>query len=241
MLKKILYTLALLFVLVVLGYRLADEPVPKGEVGPRAEYLADKMLTALNYNAWQNLGAIAWSYPRGHDYIWDKQANLVSVKWDDFTVLLNPENKQGIVYKGKKEITGDNQREYLNKAFEYFVNDSFWLIAPFKARDPGTTRKVVKYKSNDALLVQYNSGGVTPGDSYLWILNDDGMPVAWKFWASIVPVGGLKFTWENWENASGAKISTFHDGLLNIEITNLRWSDNVINLNNGIDPFSTLR
>lgn len=241
MLKKILYTLALLFVLVVLGYRLADEPVPKGEVGPRAEYLADKMLTALNYNAWQNLGAIAWSYPRGHDYIWDKHANLVSVKWDDFTVLLNPENKQGIVYEGEKEITGENQREYLNKAFEYFVNDSFWLIAPFKARDPGTTRKVVKYKSNDALLVQYNSGGVTPGDSYLWILNDDGMPVAWKFWASIVPVGGLKFTWENWENASGAKISTFHDGLLDIEITNLRWSDNVINLNNGIDPFSKLR
>lgn len=226
--------------LIVLGYRLADEPIPKGETGPRAEYLTDKMMTALNYNAWENLDAIAWSYPLGHDYMWDKRANLLSVSWDEYTVLLNPENKEGIVYNGKTEIT-KNKREYINQAFEYFANDSFWLIAPFKARDPGTTRSVVKYKGSDALLVQYSAGGVTPGDSYLWILNEDFMPVAWKFWASIVPVGGLKFTWENWQDVGGAKISTFHDGLLDIEITNLRWSDNVINLNNGVDPFSELR
>lgn len=240
MFKKILYTLALLFVLIVLGYRLADEPLPKGESGPRAEYLTDKMMAALNYNAWQNLGAIAWSYPRGHDYIWDKNANLVSVSWDEYTVLMNPENKDGIVYKDNKKVTG-NKHEYINQAFEYFANDSFWLIAPFKARDPGTTRKVVKHKGSDALLVQYSSGGVTPGDSYLWLLDEDGIPKAWKFWASIVPVGGLKFTWENWEDVGGAKISTLHDGLLDIEITNLRWSENVINLNNSVDPFSELR
>lgn len=232
--------MALLFVLVVLGYRLADEPIPKGETGPRAEYLADKMLDALNYNAWQALDAIAWSYPRGHNYIWDKQANLVSVSWDDYTVLLNPENKSGIVYSGKKELT-KNKQQYLDQAFKYFVNDSFWLIAPFKARDPGTIRKVVDYKGNDALLIQYSSGGVTPGDTYLWILNEEGVPTAWKFWVSILPVGGLEFSWEMWEDANGAKISTFHEGLIDIKITNLRWSDNIINLNNGVDPFSALR
>ena len=240
MIKKILYILALLFVLVVLGYRLADEPIPKGEGGPRAEYLTDKMFDALNYEAWKDLNAIAWSYPLGHNYLWDRKANLVSVNWDEYTVLLDPETRQGQVFEGKKEIT-ENKEEYLNQAFEYFANDSFWLIAPFKARDPGTTRKTVQYEGEDALLVQYSSGGVTPGDSYLWILDESGMPVAWKFWASIVPVGGLKFTWENWEDANGAKISTLHDGLLDIEITNLRWSNNIANLNNGSDPFAGLR
>lgn len=240
MLKKILYTLALVFVLVVLAYRLADEPRPKGETGPRAEYLTEKMLEAVNYTAWQNIAAISWSYPRGHDYIWDKKSNLVEVKWNNYRVLLNPDNRTGKVYEDGKEVN-QGKEELLNTAFEYFANDSFWLIAPFKAKDPGTVQSVVTYEDEEALLIEYTSGGVTPGDAYLWLFDENGLPKAWKFWVQLVPVGGLHFTWENWESLEGAKIATFHDGLLNIEITNLKVAESAAELNNGEDPFTPIR
>jgi len=239
LLRKILYVLALLFIIVVLGYRLIDEPVPKGKKGPRAEYLAEKMLDALGYDNWKNINAIQWSYPRGHDYIWDKQSKLVQVKWDDYRVILNTETRKGEVYLNE-ELKADDDKA-LEKAYSYFANDSFWLIAPFKIKDPGTIRKVVDHESGDALLVEYTSGGVTPGDKYLWILNENGVPVAWKFWVSLIPIGGIEYSWEGWQSFNGASISTFHEGLLDIEITNLNTASAVESLNNGVDPFQTIR
>jgi len=240
LLKKIVYTISLLLISGFLVFKMADEPLPEGTEGPRAELLADKMLDALNYEAWKEVGAVGWSYPRGHHYLWDKEANLVEVKWDDYTVLLNPETQTGKAFADGKVIE-ENSEEIIKTAFEHFANDSFWLIAPFKVRDPGTVRKVVKINDKDALLVQYTTGGVTPGDSYLWILDDYGVPMAWRFWVKIVPLGGMEFTWENWQTIEGAEIATFHDGLLDIEITNLRSAEKIEHLNNGKDPFEIIR
>jgi hypothetical protein len=85
-----------------------------------------------------------------------------------------------------------------------------------KSFDPGTTREVVvEEDGREALLVHYSSGGVTPGDSYLWELNADGLPVAWRMWVNIIPVGGLRFTWEDWEGGTNSpKIAQEHVGAL---------------------------
>ena len=60
-------------------------------------------------------------------------------------------------------------------------------------------------------MASYTSGGLTPGDSYLWVLDADGTPKAWRIWVNIIPVGGLEFSWDNWQTIpSGAKIATSH-------------------------------
>ncbi len=197
-----------------------DQPLPIGKEGPQAEQLADQMLKALNKPAWDSLNLISWSFPRGHHFKWDKVNNKVEVRWDDYRVLVLPDEKTGEVYK-EEELMIEGNDEVVQKALNYFYNDSFWLIAPYKVNDPGTVRQLVNYDGREALLVQYTSGGATPGDSYLWILDENFRPVAWKLWVDIIPIGGLKFSWENWQNIDGAWISTFHDGLIDIKITNL--------------------
>ncbi|MEZ4952350.1 MAG: hypothetical protein R2825_02080 [Saprospiraceae bacterium] len=37
--------------------------------------------------------------------------------------------------------------------------------------------------------MQYKTGGVTPSDSYVWLLDENGQPTAWKMWVSITSIG----------------------------------------------------
>ena len=199
-----------LIVIGVLAYLFIDKPLPNGTQGQEAEQLADEMLEALNKSGFDTLSMIRFNYPRGHNYEWNRKENKVRVKWEENDVLIDlnvsPEEYDAIAYQG----------------YKYFINDSFWLIAPFKVRDSGVVRSTVGVEGGRGLLVSYTTGGVTPGDSYLWILDERGFPTAWKLWTSNVPIGGLEFKWGGWVEKEGVWFSTFHPSkLIDIEITGL--------------------
>ncbi len=104
----------------------------------------------------------------------------------------------------------------------FFCNDSFWLAAPYKTFDNGVSRTTVDTEDGQGLLVEYSSGGVTPGDAYLYTFDDQGRPKNWKLWVSIIPVGGLSWTWEDYKTMpQGCQIATLHQGLISIEINDL--------------------
>jgi hypothetical protein len=73
--------------------------------------------------------------------------------------------------------------------------------------------------------VTYTSGGVTPGDSYLWILDENDRPIAWKFWVQKIPIGGLESSWGDWQQYKGVWLGASHEvGPLEIklEIQNIK-------------------
>lgn len=241
--KGIKRLLLIFFLIMIAGFilfRVIDKPLPQGISGPAAEALADKMLKAVNIEAWDTTFAVQWSFG-GHDYLWDRKNNFVRVKWDDHKVLLNTKNLKGAAFKNELSLKGEDQQKALAKAWKYFTNDSFWLIAPYKIRDPGTERFIVKAEDGDALMVHYTSGGVTPGDSYLWLLADDGTPKAWRLWVQIIPIDGIEFSWEEWQTfKTGARIALFHDGPINLKISSLAVADDIAKLNGGVNPFDSL-
>lgn len=205
----------LLIVAGAVAFFVLDKSLPEGVEGPEAEQLADKMLKAVNAEAWESVKFLEWDYPRGHHHFWDRTRNLVEVKWDDYRVLVDPHKKTGIAWSGTEKLTGAEHKDKVEKAIHYFWNDSFWVIGYLKVRDPGTSRKVVELDEGEkALLVTYASGGTTPGDSYLWMLDENGRPYAWQMWVNLIPVGGLEFTWEDWYALpNGAMIAPTHQGL----------------------------
>ncbi|MGZ0017084.1 hypothetical protein [Yeosuana sp. AK3] len=204
-----------------------NEDLPEGKQGKDADALAHKMLEALNYDAYKNTDYLEWTFKKTHHYKWYKAKNMCSVFWKDYKVDLNFNDaslNKAFVHGFK--IEGDTGKEIIDKAVSYFNNDSFWLVAPYKIFDAGTVRKLVDLHDspNQALLVTYSKGGTTPGDSYLWILEDNGMPKSFKMWTSILPLKGLESSWSHWTTTgSGAKLPTFHNILfLGIEITNIK-------------------
>ncbi len=213
--KRILIFI-LLLILTGLGlkYIYFNDPVPTGENPAQADFLAQKMLTALNHDAYKNTRYLSWSYQGGkHHYRWDKTMGKVQVKWDDYTayINLNDPGKSTIKAEGL-DISEEKEQELVKKSIAYFNNDSFWLVAPYKIFDKGTQRSLVTQEDGKAaLLVTYTKGGDTPGDSYLWKLNEQGLPVSFKMWVQILPLNGLEASWDGWHTAeSGALLPQTH-------------------------------
>lgn len=202
-----------------------NEDLPIGKKGEQAEQLAKKMLQSLDYEAYQNTNYIEWTFKKRHHYNWKKNEATCMVYWEDYKIDLNlKDTSKSKAYIHNFEVGGEQAIILIAKATKFFNNDSFWLVAPYKVFDEGTTRSIVTLKNGkSALLVTYESGGSTPGDSYLWHLNDDGKPISFQMWVDILPIDGLEASWSDWTTTeSGAQLPTFHKMLvLGLEITDL--------------------
>lgn len=194
-------------------YLKYNEDLPQGETGAKADALAQTMLTALDEPAYRNTDYLEWTFKGMHSYKWYKSTKECEVSWDQITVILDlKDSTNSKVFVAGQNYNGIEKDAYVKKATDYFNNDSFWLVAPYKVFDKGTERRLVKTDAGkDALLITYTSGGSTPGDSYLWHLDETGKPKSYQMWVSILPIGGLEATWEEWiTTESGAQLPTFH-------------------------------
>ncbi|MBD0776454.1 hypothetical protein HPE56_01505 [Maribacter sp. ANRC-HE7] len=232
MIKKLLKIGLVLSIIFLVGafaiYLIYNEPVPIGQPGAQADALAHKMVNAVNGKAYSHTRYIEWSFRDGkHRYKWDKELGKVSVTWDETTVNLNLNNPQKSQVTKAGEVISDmkKRKSTIEKSISMFNNDSFWLVAPFKVFDKGVVRSLVNMDDgSEALLVSYTSGGSTPGDSYLWELQPNGFPKSFKMWVSIIPLGGMKATWDDWQlTESGAFLPKTHQlGPMTIDMGNVK-------------------
>ncbi|MCR9286873.1 hypothetical protein OAF63_00115 [Saprospiraceae bacterium] len=231
--KKVLKYLGILILVVIIGGvilgMMANEAKPVGQPSAEADALAQKMMNAVDIAAWDSTHIIQWTFKGMHDFLWDKKNNNVRVTWEDSEVLLHTKSVTGKAFIGGQEVMDEAQKgEMVQSAWGFFCNDSWWLNAVVKANDAGTERSIVTLEDGrEGLMVSYSSGGVTPGDAYVWILDENGMPTSYKMWVSIIPIGGMEFTWEAWETLpTGAKIATLHKSkILELDISNLKSGD----------------
>lgn len=224
-LKLILKIIVGLIILLLLAFFVLNEKLPTGKKGPEAEQMAQNLLTAVNYAAWDTLPYAQWTFSGRNSYVWDRTNNTALVSWEDMEVHLKMNDVDGIAFQGGQQVTGEAKNALIQKAWSNWCNDSFWFNAPAKIMDPGTERSIVTNDDGSkSLMVTYVSGGVTPGDSYLWSFDDNGMPKSWKMWTKIIPIGGVNTTWDGWITLpGGAKISSSHVmGPMTLAITNIK-------------------
>ena len=213
--KWIKRILIFLVVLLLIGFLLVKFVVSESKpkvIDGNADAMAQQMLTAVNKPAWDTLNYVQWSFVRGHNFVWDKVNNHSRVSWGEYVVHLDMDEVDGKAYKGEDELTGDKKNKAVQTAWSHWCNDSFWFGAPYKVFDPGTKREMaVDADGQEGLLVTYESGGVTPGDQYLWYLDDTGLPTGYKMWTKIIPIGGVYASWTDYTTlAGGAKVSQKH-------------------------------
>ena len=210
-------------------FYLFSEPLPSIEIDQkkqaRAEALIDTMWTALNAPAWFAAEGAEWTFRNDRHYVWHKHLGRVKVDLSEtLTVYLDISTSRGRAFERGQALDRTAGTAHVARAIKAFNNDSFWLAAPFKARDPGTQRSLVTDESGEGVLVYYTSGGSTPGDRYLWRFSTNHHPKLWQLWVHIIPVKGVRFTWEDWRRTtSGALISHLHQSkVLNVYLQDVK-------------------
>ncbi|MEX0996183.1 MAG: hypothetical protein WDZ45_03955 [Flavobacteriaceae bacterium] len=114
-----------------------------------------------------------------------------------------------------------------------FINDKYWLLAPFNlVWDEGTsfTQKdsvtaPISNKTMQQLTITYgDEGGYTPGDAYDFFFENDFMIKEWIFRKGNDTVPSVITTWEDYKDFNGIKIATMHqnpEGTFKLYFTNI--------------------
>jgi len=152
--------------------------------------LAQKMQDALGGRAaWDAVAFVDFSFiatfagfeAANRRHQWDKsRALLVTTTGEGKErVALDLWDKGGFATDDEgRALTGDALADRLEDAWAHFINDSYWLCAPFKVFDDGAVRAAVDGK----LRITFEKEvGLTPGDAYLYTLDDKGRPTQWSF------------------------------------------------------------
>ncbi len=212
--------------------------------GADPEPLAARVEAAIDLPAWQRTGAVRWTFAGRHRHLWDRQGSLAEVRWGETVARIRLADGQGEAFEAGRRLQGNAARNACAQAYGLWANDSFWLNPLEKLRDDGVTLGVAPVDDGDpGLLVSYASGGVTPGDAYLFDLGADGRPTQWRMWVQILPIGGVPTSWEGWETlATGAAVATQHHmGGIALELTEVEGAASLGELTGGQDPFHRIR
>jgi hypothetical protein len=204
------------------------------------------MERAVDAEAWARTGAVRFVFRGETRHLWDKARGLDLVEFlkRDERVLLDIGKKTGRAWHKGAEVTDAVARQKLvDKAYSRFCNDSFWFNPVVKFFDDGVTRTRVVDEHGESLVIHYASGGVTPGDTYHWLVGPGDLPSAWRMFVQVLRIKGLQTSYEQWTTLpTGAKVSLLRRafGLTAVRFTEVAGAATLAELVPGDDPFAAI-
>lgn len=159
------------------------------EDAKKAKALAQQVLSNMGgQQGWGDTRYLAWTF-NGQYQIWDKHQDRFRWEKDSVVVILDTQQKDGTVYIEGKELQNQEEKQkLLERAYALWINNSYWLVMPFKLQDPGVNLKYVGEGKTmagaeaDILEMTFENVGLTPQNKYhLWIDKDKGLITQWAF------------------------------------------------------------
>jgi len=125
---------------------------------------------------WDKTRYLQWNFFGRRMWYWDKKTGNVrcEIPEQGTRIAMNINDKSGNVFAHDVIQThADSLEKFLEMGYRMWINDSYWLVMPFKLQDPGTTIKYQGQKSNakgaicEILELTFSDVGVTPDNKYL--------------------------------------------------------------------------
>jgi len=210
---------------------LAAAPAAAQSTNTRAVAVVDEMMKAMGGpEAWEQARYLRfdWVVERESQqmayvrHLWDRYEGRYRVEWTTregvkLAVLFNLNTRSGKVLVNGEPARDEDEQKYLDAAYQRFINDSYWLLMPWKLKDPGVNleyagQTTVDGEKYDLLHVSFGQVGLTPGDQYwayinrrthlmdrwVYFLQDErekkGAPALDK---------GTPWEWSDWRDAGG--------------------------------------
>jgi hypothetical protein len=139
-----------------------------------------------------------------------------------FVVYFNGKTRQGQVFVNGRSVEGELAAQHLENAHERFINDTYWLTAPWKIFDPGVNRvydgekvcpgggicDVLKLTFGENAGAAPRDGYPSPRDTYwLWISRDGHRMVQWQYVLNGAAEPPITVAWKGWQKIGGLWLS----------------------------------
>jgi hypothetical protein len=174
----------------------------------KAIAIADEVMQAMGGRAaWDATRFLSWNFFGLRTHLWDRWSGDLRFQQGDQVVLMNVNTKDGRVFRAGQELAGDERAKALDGGYKAWINDSYWLLMPYKLKDSGVT---LKYKGDgqladgrpaDVLQLTFEGVGVTPENKYdVYVSRDRRLVEQWSYYAKATDESP-RFTtpWAKWE------------------------------------------
>ncbi|MEP7267883.1 MAG: hypothetical protein ABI844_09675 [Saprospiraceae bacterium] len=194
----------LLFITLLIGFSFCKQDMDTSQAAgklvsfdpsksdPEAIRVADDLMRACGgLEAWDNINVIKYNYFGRRWHLWDKKNQMIRIEntANDTKMILDLKAMKAKLYKDGKEWTDkDTLKKYCDMAYRQWINDSYWLMMPFKVKDGGVKLKYLREDTtqtgimSDVIEMQFDSVGVTPQNKYeLWVGKNSGLLAQWAY------------------------------------------------------------
>ena len=224
--KKMRWTIGLSFLGLLL---LSAVSAPAAERDAKADKIGREMIDALGgQSAWEKARELKFDFVVQNEgkvagrrsHVWDRYTGDYRMTGTDqsgapYAVYFNVNTKQGKAYVNGKPVEGEEADKLLKSAYARYINDTYWLLAPWKVFDPGV---VLTYEGEkpcpaggtcDVLKLSFGENvGMTPKDVYwLWVTRDGRNMVQWQYILKGADEPPTTVQWNNWQKVSGMALS----------------------------------
>jgi hypothetical protein len=187
----------------------------------KALQIADEVMEALG-------GKESWEQARFLHFTFVRQGRRLNITWDrylgryrlearndagvPYIVVMNLFTRQGRVVVEGRPLEGAELSEYLTRAERIWAGEIYWLLAPYKLRDPGVVlaydgEETVGGTVYDRLHLRFDNVGLTPGDVFwMYINRSTRLLDRWRFRLESGAEGD--FRWSGWKRFGGILLST---------------------------------
>ena len=197
---------------------------------PKAVAIADQVMDALGgKERWDHLHGLRWSFDvvvndtlrSSRRHSWDKRTGWHRVEGvnragQPFLMIDQIDGQGGMAWMASQSIEGDSLGKLMKRAKSLWINDTYWMLMPYKLRDPGVTLgydSEVKEngKTYDKISLSFDHVGETPGDHYWVYVNRANHRVEkWDMVLQGDQPPPVSWTWEGWEKHDGLWFPTEH-------------------------------
>lgn len=231
--KPILFSLSLVMMLAFCEQKSTNETADKPYGNEPAQgfnaegsdeeaiRLADQVMETMGgRQAWDQTRYIKWNFFGSRKLLWDKETGWVRIEdqRSDLKINVNvyADTLDGIVSKGGALFQDQDSLDfYLQRGKRIWINDSYWLVMPFKLKDSGVT---LTYEQEDTLLtgeqahklrLTFEGVGVTPENAYdVWVSKADTLVRQWAYYpqaSDSIPM--FTYPWNEYETYGTIRLS----------------------------------
>ncbi len=211
------------FVVCLLSCSTPQKPEPKVPTDPNpaaqgfdstsdasAIAVADRVMLAMGGREnWDRTRYLFWNFFGARTLLWDKQTGDVRIEFvgQDHKIIVNEKTGQGKVWKDGRLFTEpDSISTYLERGKRIWINDSYWLVMPFKLKDSGVKLSHLGKDTTEAgensevIRLTFQSVGVTPQNAYnVWVADSSNLVKQWAWYRNALDsVPAFTRPWDNY-------------------------------------------